>query len=70
MNYKAASYKKPLFVIWPGPQLCQIWNGPINEIRLTLLCETMTFFTKGANVFDDIEIEDPALITKTCCYTM
>ena len=50
MSHKAASLKNPYFIIQPYPKLCQIWNGPLNEIWLTLLCETMTYFTTAQNM--------------------
>ena len=45
MIFKPPSPKKLLFLIRPNPKKFQICNGDIYEIWLTLLCETMTYFS-------------------------
>ena len=44
--FKGAIKTKPVFPIRPNPKLCQIWKRDLYEIRLSLLCGTMTFFTQ------------------------
>ena len=43
--FKPPTPKNSLFLIRPNPKKFQICNGDIYEIWLTLLCETMTYFT-------------------------
>ena len=46
--FKGAIKIKPVFPIRPNPKLCQIWKRDLYEIRLSLLCETMTFFNPNS----------------------
>ena len=55
MIFKPPSPKKLLFLIRPNPKKFQICNGDIYEIWLTLLCETMTYFSRH-----------PKLVRKQC----
>ena len=44
-SFKGPIIGEPLFPIRPNPKLCQMWKVDIDDIWLSLLCETMTFFS-------------------------
>ena len=45
MSNKATIPDKPISYYTAKPLVVPNLKGPVNEIQLTLLCETMTFFT-------------------------
>ena len=48
----ATSTEKPHFYYTADPSKCQICKGSIHEIKLTLLCETITYFIIYHNVYN------------------
>ena len=56
---KATITENPLFCYTANPSKCQICKGSVYEIKLTLLCETITYFIFNHLLAQNFKIVNP-----------